>query len=117
MWREKGTVYLVRYRYRRIGSKGFHTSIIYGAAGLMYGRHRGFDEVLRNYGTSKITPLKWNTGTHQCPPSNPSKVVDRPSGPDFLKRLSIDELSGSRHLQVMLFRIIGWRGLRSLQVF
>jgi len=117
MWRAKGTIYSVKYWYRCIGSKGFHTSIIYGAAGLMYGRHRGFDDVLRNYGPSKISLLKSNARAHQCPPANPSKVVDCPSRPNFLKRLSVDELSGSRHLQVMLFRIIGWRRLRSLHVF
>lgn len=33
---------------RGIGSKGFHTSIIYGTAGLMYGRYRGLDDILRN---------------------------------------------------------------------
>jgi hypothetical protein len=31
-----------------IGSKGFRTSIIYGTAGLMYGKYRGLDDVLRN---------------------------------------------------------------------
>ena len=95
----------------------FHTSIIYGAAGLMYGRHRGFDDVLRSYTPGKIMLLVQNAATHQCPPSNPSEVVNCPSGPNLLERLSIDELSGSRHLQVMLFRIIGWRRLRSLQIF
>ena len=95
-------------------SEGFHTSIMYGAAGLMYGRYRGFDDILRNYGPGKITPPTRDTGTHQCPPPDPSKVVDRPSGTNFLKRLSIDELPSSRHFQVVLFRIIRRRRLRSL---
>ena len=33
---------------RDILSKGFHTSIIYGTAGLMYGKYRGLDDILRN---------------------------------------------------------------------
>jgi hypothetical protein len=51
----KSRIYSVRYWYRCIGSEGFHTSIIYGAAGLMYGRYRGPDDILRNYGPSEIT--------------------------------------------------------------
>ena len=49
MWRTRSTVYSVKYLYRWIGSEGFHTSIIYGAAGLMYGRYRGLGATLRNY--------------------------------------------------------------------
>ena len=42
------TIYSVKYWYRYIGSKGLHTSIIYGSAGLMYGKYRGLDKDLRN---------------------------------------------------------------------
>ena len=48
-------VYSVNYWYKRIGSKGFHTSIIYGAAGLMYGKYRGLDDILRNWNLYEIT--------------------------------------------------------------
>ena len=52
---DENTIYSVKYWYRCIGSEGFHTSIIYGAAGLMYGRYRGLGDVLRNYSPSEIT--------------------------------------------------------------
>lgn len=48
MWRMNSTIYSVNYWYRCIGFKGFHTSIIYGTAGLMYGKYRGLDDILRN---------------------------------------------------------------------
>ena len=54
MRRTKSTIYSVKYWYS-IGSEGFHTSIIYGAAGLMYGRYRGLGDILRNYSPSEIT--------------------------------------------------------------
>jgi hypothetical protein len=41
-------IYSVKYWYRCIWSEGFHTSIIYGAAGLIYGIYRGLGDVLRN---------------------------------------------------------------------
>jgi len=55
MWRTKGMIYSVRYWYRCVGSEGFHTSIIYGTAGLMYGRYRGLGDILRSYSPSEIT--------------------------------------------------------------
>ena len=35
-------------------SEGFHTSIIYGAAGLMYGRYRGLGDILRSYSPVRL---------------------------------------------------------------
>ena len=65
MRRTKSTIYSVKYWYKCIGSEGFHTLIIYGAAGLMYGRYRGLDDILRNYSPSEITRREWEeTETH-----------------------------------------------------
>ena len=55
MWWTKSAIYSVKYWYMCVGSERFHTSIIYGAAGLMYGRYRGLDDILRNYSPSEIT--------------------------------------------------------------
>ena len=54
MWWTKNTIYSAKYWYRCIGSERFHTSIICGAAGLMYGRYRGLDDILRNCSLSEI---------------------------------------------------------------
>jgi hypothetical protein len=68
MWRTRSTIYSVKYWYRWIGSEGFHTSIIYGAAGLMYGRYRGLGATLRNYSPCETAmPLAY--GSRHAPKS------------------------------------------------
>jgi hypothetical protein len=52
---KNSTIYSVKYWYRCIGSKGFHTSIIYGTAGLMYGKYRGLGDILRSCNPGEIT--------------------------------------------------------------
>ena len=54
MRRTKNTIYSVKYWYKCIGSEGFHTSIIYGAAGLIYGKYRGLGDILRSYSPVRL---------------------------------------------------------------
>jgi len=85
MRRTKSTVYSVRYWYRCIGSEGFHTSIIYGAAGLIYGRYRGLGDILRN--CSPVRPRDANTKKQGDSPMSTCQP-QRSSRPSFGVELS-----------------------------